>query len=498
MDVTVRKYGNIIDVSIDGKHPLPSNVRACLEPALTYTYKQYLRGKEARSIAGKAAAVITQPRRLFSFDAGSKLICGAGLAERVIKLLKENNHTIIWQNKDPKPCPADVYKPRWDLVKKHFSFRNKQEEFIRALIEHPCGAAEAPPAFGKSTCLAAMCLLYPSAEMDIVTKRKDIVCRLRQDLLKYVPNIGQVGGGVKQKQRVTVYTGDSLHYSDGTAHILVGDEAHELMADSYVRELAKYRFSHMYAMSASLQGRMDGTDARMESIFGPTRFVMSYAEGVSHGLIVPIHVDWLDILMPANPVDGKTDPTARLRWGIWRNAHRNGIIAKRVQEVDDDEQVLIIVQTLEHAVHLRQQLPEYTLVYSERDAADQDIAGYKTNNMLPADEPRMTPARRNQLRQDFETGKLKKVIATHVWDTGVDFVHLAVMVRADALASEIKDIQAPGRVCRKSIKTGKQFGLVIDLFDGFDNSFYAKALKRRRNYEERGWLQFRNGKRVIM
>lgn len=104
-------------------------------------------------------------------------------------------------------------------------------------------------------------------------------------------------------------------------------------------------------------------------------------------------------------------------------------------------------------------------------------------------EPAMTPAIRDKMSKDFEAGTLKKVIATDVWSTGVDFPMLSVLIRADARASEIMDIQAPGRVVRRHDASGKEHGIVIDCLDSFDPGFKKRSFERKKTYDEQGWEQ---------
>jgi len=111
------------------------------------------------------------------------------------------------------------------------------------------------------------------------------------------------------------------------------------------------------------------------------------------------------------------------------------------------------------------------------------------------DEPPMTPAARDQMSRDFVAGTLKKVIATDVWSTGVDFPQLSVLIRADARASEIMDIQAPGRVVRRHDASGKAHGLVIDCMDYFDGAFLRRSMERKKTYMKQGW-EMPNKKRV--
>ena len=204
--------------------------------------------------------------------------------------------------------------------------------------------------------------------------------------------------------------------------------------------------------------------------------------------MVPIVVEWLDVRMDHNPCEGKKD-TPKKRWGIWRNEKRNQLIADKALSYDEDDQVLILVETIEHLLFLRQYLPGFESCYSENGLSSADLAMYRRWGLMGENEEPITAAQRLQLRRDFEAGRIKKTIATGVWATGVDFDQLAVLIRADALGSEIMDVQAPGRVSRISKDGSKSVGVVVDCNDQFDEGLRRKAAGRRKSYEKNGWDQ---------
>jgi superfamily II DNA or RNA helicase len=384
-------------------------------------------------------------------------------------------------NCDPKPTRPNRYKEDWDNVIKTLSFRAKQDECLINISSHECGIIQAPTGFGKGTLIAMVCLLYPNAKIHVITPSKDLVEKTVATLLRYLPNIGQVGCNKKRLERVTVFSADSLHLSDGDADIILADEIHELAAPTYAENLAKYRFSRNFGFSATPEGRADGADANLESLFGEKIFVLTYPEAVALNLVVPIIVEWLDIRLPDNPAAGKQD-TPKKRWGIWRNELRNKILADRINSIDPDDQTLVLVETVEHLMFLRSLLPDFEACYSEQGLTSSDVRMYRKWGLMGPNEEPITTKQREHLRKSFEQGKIKKAIATSVWATGVDFEQLAVLVRADALASTIMDTQAPGRVSRIDTTDVKPYGLVIDCMDQFDQGFRRKALGRRKNY----------------
>ena len=145
-----------------------------------------------------------------------------------------------------------------------------------------------------------------------------------------------------------------------------------------------------------------------------------------------------------------------------------------------------MVKSIEHAVYLKQHLPDFLICYDSMDQHDYD--NYVAKGFIdPETCPIMNPARREDMRVGFEKGIIKKVISTDVWSTGVDFAQLGVLIRADARASKIVDIQAPGRVSRKHEESGKSYGLVIDVMDNFDHTFMNRSRSRKLSYKKIGW-----------
>lgn len=485
--ITIRQTGNALDISNDGKSELSIDIRAIIEPVLRYTMKKFMRGLNAYDLTGHYRPIREEQRLMFQYDKYGRMICGAGFLPRIRKLLTSLGYIVHLEHCDNDHERLDRFTEDWNNVANNFEFRAKQDQALIAIASNPRGLIEAPTGFGKTFLYRAIGLLYPKARIIITTKRKDLAESIQLYLAKYLPNIGLIGAGKNKAGRITIVTAGSLHKIDpDQIDIVIAEEVHELAARTYSAALAKFRFARMYGFSATITGRMDNADMKLESLFGLPIFQMSYQDAVDLNLVVPIHVKWLDVRIDS-PCTGLVD-IPRLRHGIWRNNERNQIIANAALSFCCDEQVLIMVTTFDHAVHLRQFLPDFTLCYAER-TDDTSFERFKKNGMLPHDEPIMDSYRRQNLRQQFEKGELKKVIATDVWSTGVNFNQLAVLIRADARSSEIMDAQIPGRVCRLHTATNKQFGLVIDCLDQFDNGFHNASRKRKRNYESKGWIQ---------
>jgi superfamily II DNA or RNA helicase len=250
-------------------------------------------------------------------------------------------------------------------------------------------------------------------------------------------------------------------------------------------KFALFPYARFIGLSANNQDRQDGADFELEGFFGPLVAEMSYQEAEANGLVVAIEVHWHNVF--CDDYGSDLEGVQLNKFGLWRNDDRNAVIAKVARQYDREEQVLITCKTLEHACYLKYHLPEFKLCYAPSDGNQESIDGYKEEGLVPMDTRVMTIDRLQKLRRMFERGKLRKVIATTVWNRGVDFVGLGVLIRADGGSSATDDTQIPGRLSR--VKSGKQAGILHDFRDQFNDTLRGKARRRKSDYNQKGWQQ---------
>lgn len=484
--VFMRKHGALLVVET-----LDTELRRILEKVLTYDKILFLRGWKAKEL-GKHVEVRKMACYRYKSDPHgvmpTVLVTASGYVDSIAAALRKAGYRPMLRDVTPTNR-ASVFVPDWSRVE-HVRWKWMQRETLEALVARDMARVCCPTGWGKSFLIKALATILPSARIDITTHSVSVIKQLYDDLRSQLPSVGFVGGGKKvYDQRVMCYSGKSLHHSDGKADILIVDEAHEFATADYMDRIGRYRLSRRYCFSANDIGdRADGADFELLGAFGPVVVNIPYQEAVEHGCIVPIEVKWNDVFCDVNPTEGYSNDTERMRHGIWRNERRNQIIAETAREYVDD-QVLIVVATVEHAVYLKKLLPEFTMCYRQDGMSERDRAKYVNWGLINDDEPRMTDVRRYQLKEEFSNGTLKKAIATSIWNRGVDFQQLAVLIRGDAQNTAIADTQIPGRVSRKHDESGKQVGVVIDFRDQFDKRFYTRAKDRQARYESKGWTQ---------
>ncbi len=429
---------------------------------------------------GRRGSTVVQPVHLFR-EEGNSLIVPAGLTRRVIGILQQAGITVSFSDLRT----ARIGEPDFESLE---PLRELQPEVIAAIAAHDMLQVEGPTGIGKSFIIRQIPILWPTANIVITSPFGDIVRDTYASLLERFPSsvVGMIGDGKSETgRRITCALTQSLHLCTlERCDIFVFDEVHRAAAPATAEQLARVQNARMIGFSANTSGRSDKADLETEAIFGPPMVKITYQQGQATGSIVPMEV----LIMPTNHVEQLNCPSSSLeRWGLWRNEDRNKLIKEGIDlvcaEHGEDIQILITVATVEHAVHLAKLLPDYALVYAQMDG-DKRIRWEKAG-LIPTGIHPITAQQKDQYKKDFKEGKLRRVIATGKWGTGVDFPLLNLIVRADGQGGDIASTQLPGRATRKS--EGKNIGLVLDLNDTFHQTLEGRFKRRCTVYRKKGW-----------
>lgn len=491
----VRRHGIFIAIGMADGSAIPQHLWDMLTKPLVYNHVEHLRGLDQLQADGTRRHVEITPRRLYDRLPTGELQTSLGMLPRLAQIAAGCGYSLTHQDLSPaKPRPK-AYVPDWERLDARFTvWRYRQRECVGTVAQALGGVINAIPAFGKTEMLCRLAVLFPTAKFAVVTSRRDVAQTIFRRLTRVIPQVGFVGDGKRKYGRVTVYVSKSLRHADPDVDFMFADEAHELCTDTDAEMILRtFVYSRNFAFTATPYGRKDGTSIRLEYMFGPQIFYLSWQEGTANGLVVPVEVRWLNVQMDINPAAGYSNDTYVKKHGLWNNTIRNTIIASAALS-HGDEQVLILVDTIEHAVRLHQLLPGYSLCYGNSEDARFDE--FVSEGTLPEGYKALKPADRERMRQEFEEGTLRHVIATDVWSTGVSFEQLTVLIRGAAGDSETADDQAPGRVVRTHEASGKAIGIVYDCWDYFDKRFAAKSAARFRRYKKKGWTQVRQPVRL--
>lgn len=457
-----------------------------LQGKLVYTHKRMLSPAEARKQGRSTKFELTE--KSLSWLHQDKLYCPAGLTSRVETIANtlkmEVDYVDLRKNKLP---PADFRR----LAKiADLQFRYKQDEVLAMIDACDGGQIACPTGYGKTFIMTLLGYVYPNSRILFISPGLDLLSSTHARLLQHFPaDIGRVGGGFSEtSRRITLCSADSLHKVRLDKYqLIVYDEVHTAATEKRSQAIcAQSTDAKLIGLSASVNSRSDGADAVVESIFGPVVLNVSYEEAAQAGIVSKINTLFLEV--PPDPYMPPItqDVYRKKKEAYWCNNYRHEKVAAFVRSVRDyvdnpDPQILIMCETVEHIYRLKQYLPEFEVVYSN---LDDDLRKKLVLAGIDPGEP-MTKERRTWLLEEFQQGRLRRVIANHCWKQGIDPVHLNCFIRADGGTSQVNNIQLPGRLSR--ITKNKSEGLLVDLWDSFDNWALNRSRKRKAAYEDLGF-----------
>ena len=463
--VVITRAGNLIGVC--------PTCEEILKHELTYLHRSF------RQVMGETF-IDKEWMRLYNIDDKQRLVAPAGLLTRITRLFRDRNIEYriddLRSRRIPEPVITNI-----DVD----GLRPGQAETMAAIFTHDMGQIDGATGFGKTWIITQVCRAYPTCNIIICAQQSNVVNSIVDKLSKICPGeVGQIGGGrkIRQDARIIVSTARSLEKAPmERCDIFLYDEVHTAAAPCTSSAIARIRYARMFGFSATTDGRFDGAELRTEALFGPVIVRTTYQDCVEAKTVAPIKV----LMIPVPGLDLTTTTRSQVtkkRLCYWQNDARNQIIAAVAHMFPPEMQVLIMADAVEHIYRIGHYLQEYTLVYNTLQP--------KVERRLRAEgllrkHPPMTHDRLQMYRRLFEKQKLKKVISSSIWGTGVDFTGLQVLIRADGAGGKIPSTQVPGRLSR--LHDGKEYGILVDFTDAFDSWSLRRARSRARIYKSHGW-----------
>ena len=477
MEVTLKVQGNML-----GVFPTNKYIRQILEPIATAKVKTYEQKLTQRGMRSK---VVIEDVPLFYID-DDILHVFSGLEHEISAALKKCGMQVQVDHLTDFTLKANLERLD-DQDLSNLDEREDQVDVIGLVCDQPGGfIVEAPTGWGKSFAIVQICKILPTYNVAIIAPSVEIVKTIYKRLKAHIKpqDLGIVGDGNNRIRRVTVCTMQSMQKLRKTHwDLMMFDEVHRAGGRKTANDVAEvFSRTKCVGFSASPKGRSDNADKVVTALFGPVIYRVHYSEAEGRGSVVPIKVKMYRISHGHEQEQRNRD-----RYGLWNNTIRNEFIRDLVSELPDDEQILITVATAEHALNLRELLPDFEVVFkSATSKKAKRLLGQFEDVRKWCRKGKMLPDHVDYLRRQFESGELRRAIATQVWSTGVDFVQLKYLIRAEGTASKIQATQVPGRLSRTN-QGQKDVGYLIDFIDEFDSNLGGRSQSRKRMYLSKGW-----------
>ena len=226
---------------------------------------------------------------------------------------------------------------------------------------------------------------------------------------------------------------------DARVHII--DECHMSACETIQQVFKTAKAEHLYGLSGS-PWRDDGADLLIESVLGKYIVNISASYLIERDFLAQALIRFR--VVPPYPYEiDRVYPSVYKKYVVENDA-RNGLVLEGARTlVEKGYQTLVLFSSLKHGKIL------YDLFKQHMKCAILDGSNSKEE--------------REQVKKDLLEHKIDCVLASKIFDIGVDIPSLSGLVIACGGKSTVKALQRVGRVIRKY--PGKKFAVVIDFID---------------------------------
>ena len=383
----------------------------------------------------------------------------SGLARTVITALEEAGYELKVKldypiQKYPKVTPECLHG---------ITLRDYQVEAVNLLLEKTRGIARMATGSGKTEVIAAILKILPGKAI-VLTTKVDLLYQTASRLeARLQEEVGTIGDGNRiLDKRVTVATIQTLSKLPDSKRFLadmqvvVFDECHHTSSKTAQQVMLNIPAIYRFGFSGTPLDNGELQDLLLIAATGNVVYDLSASKLADIGMAARPNIKMYVVNSLAKYNDYQQEYDAM----IINNRDRNELVARLVEEAEF-ESALILVERLEHGKILSILLPE--AIYA--------------NGSMPAEV-------RKDIISDLKKGGRRVVIATPIFDEGVDVPAVDLVVLAGAGKSTIRIMQRIGRGMRP--KAGENVLQVIDFIDS--TKYMGKqSLERALLYEKEGF-----------
>jgi superfamily II DNA or RNA helicase len=415
-----------------------------------------------------------------------------GLLSLAESILKKNS--VSYKIKDNRESVS--YGSELELVSDTFVPRGYQLDILNKAYEHTSGIVRSATGSGKTSVIAMLCAKYNTSTIvyvigiELLYQMKDTIEEL------YGIECGLVGGGhCDPTKKITIMTiWSAMSAFDKKCKIIDNDSTQDTASKNkelnkkLVRDKVRganliiidecqyaasetVQFLHKESKSARHRFLFSGTpwrdsgdDILIESVGGPKFYDLNATKLIKEEYLVPPEIHFINV-PSMRGVGSKYHDVYRNY--IVENEKRNDLICNAARKlVASGKKVLILVVRISHGNILLDSLGDEFSV----DFLDGKKSGSDRMDAISA----------------MKSGDLDILIASKIFDQGVDIPELDALILAGSGKSSGRALQRIGRVIRTN--PGKSRAIVVEFFD---NCKYLRdhSLKRIEIYRsEPGFL----------
>ena len=407
-----------------------------------------------------------------------------GLIDHVIKVLNESGEDYeIIDNRIPYESNANFkLVDQIDIgngKKIPLTARPYQQEIIDRATERE--VIQAATGAGKTFIMAALIEKFNVMPVSVFADKLSLCNQIKEEFEKFlgVP-VGLVGGGINQREDITVYSVQSATPEDvKDTKLMMVDEAHHIPAHT-ISEIARNCKNAYYRIGVSATPWRDGgDDLLIEAVLSKRRpeFAINASKLIELGYLVPATIHFVSI---KQTFKGKNYHDVYQK-AIVDNEERNDAIIKIALQMHKRKKTqLILIQRIEHGKNLLDMLSKkiplesFTITVDDPKNGKPTAVRVKNIEFLSGEDEAI---RRKAVIQAVKEKKCQILIGSTIADEGLDIPSLDCLILCGAGKSSTRAFQRIGRVLR--IFEGKTRAIIFDFVD------YTPMLRRHSRIREK-------------
>jgi superfamily II DNA or RNA helicase len=413
------------------------------------------------------------------------------------KLRKRKIVCTLSDERDPIPelvRPDILHVKRWHALLREQGFdpnlekSNYQVKGVREALQGrvgnlpwPRGLISYPTGSGK-TLLTALLTMVTGQKTLFLVERLDLLAQTRE-VFEKVANmpVGRISDGDFEPEHCTISTIQTIVRKLGKSKVdkylqsigmVIFDECQNLSGskgefrDRYLLLLAALQnASRRFGVSATCLMRGDLGDAYLMGAFGSIIADVSASTYIEKGLLAKPNIKMIRIDEPEVPFGVRG--AGIYEHGIVTNIDRNQMIVEMsLRAVRSGLPTFVLVRLAKHGNLLRKMF--------SMEGVEAKFLNYRVKSKD-----------RRQEVQNFDSGKVNILIASSIFDVGINVERLRFLMVAPGGRSAIKTIQRLGRPLRPK-KEGDNTVTIVDFYDRTHPNLEDSSRERFQAYKSEG------------
>lgn len=316
--------------------------------------------------------------------------------------------------------------------------RDYQYDAVKAALVHKLGIIKLATNAGKSRCIAGIIAGMPSVKFLVLANRIDVLVEIEKELVNFVDT---------QNYELCTFQKAKNYDLDEFSGVLV-DECPAVGAQTFYKVVGACSNAVVRIGFSATPERSDGKDFYVEAAMGNVVASIEQHELIRRGIsvkpkiyMVPFNVEFLE-----GEIYHKAEDM------LVNSKRRNNLIAKLAK---GKSETVILFKRIAHGKLLQDLIPGSAYIDGKAGAGI-----------------------RAKIKEDFISGKIKTLIASNIFDTGINLPNIKTLILAWAGKSEHGLTQKIGRAIRSC--EGKDS---VDIFVFYEkgNKYFNKHSKIRLN-----------------